>query len=179
MCNEFGLTVRRQLVEDHSNVRLSRPRQNPESERQARERLQGGGTLRLRVPSAADLHDNAAPDGVCRELAAFYFPPCVSQRVMFMRPKVTFRQTTLPWSLLARHQAVALGSCCCPLAACSRSRALFPCSSPCRSCAASCRLDEPHDLWRNLRARALLLCAAAIVMPQLKFPLASIHSPVQ
>ena len=74
MCNEFGLTVRRQLVEDHSNVRLSRPRQNPESERQARERLQGGGTMRLRVSSAADSHDNAAPDGVCRCARCVLFP---------------------------------------------------------------------------------------------------------
>ena len=78
------LTLCHQLVEDDSNVRLSRPRVSAQSERQSRGQLHGGGSGRIRVAAAADVDDAAEAAGFSRALTPLFFV-LVSKRLCDMR----------------------------------------------------------------------------------------------
>jgi len=127
-----------QLVEDESNVRLSRPRQAPGSvqERQPRARLVEGGS--------AQLHSSAARLGrESTEGARLLLNVSLLFRFFIFRasPRAhTFDQAlSVPQRRVTRPQATAFSSSACPLEASVRSMMLLRFYLHCNSCAASCR----------------------------------------
>jgi hypothetical protein len=128
------LTLCYQLVEDDSNVRLSRPRVSAQSDGQAREQLHGGGAGRIRVAvrAAAGADDAADAAGFSRALTPLF--PYLSPNVC-----VTRREQGLPCRSRPLPPTRAFGSPSYLPVASNRLKVRFRCCLPCKLCVANYR----------------------------------------